>query len=775
MNNTVVVVVGFFSVLVSAQAGSLEETVVPFFVERCYECHDAETAKGEVVLEGLGTDLSDELSAGVWARAMEQVAFGEMPPKKKVQPGAGERNEVVDSIETALTEAGRRPDLREKMKTPEYGNYVDHVALFDGSVTEAAWSPARLWKRSPQQFDSMLVRGMELGVGRNGRVNGHLGKVKQPFTLEERAGIADYAATTRADSATLGTMMRNAEVIVDKQLGGAMYELGERVNGPTPEEEWPKDRKGNPQRPRFPKTAEEFAEIILGDGEVGDGQIDAAVRKMYALLIERLPRDGEVVKYRSLMRDCAAEAGAAEGLRAMLVAVAVSPEAIYRTEFGEGEVDEHGRRLLGATEAARAIAYALTDEPPDEVLLEAAVGGKLSTGDDVRREVERLWDDGETEKRRVLRFFHEFFGYHKAPKVFKDEARFGKDYRNVAEALVRDADVLVEHIVGQDENVLEELLTTELYFVGHSGDNVAEAETNAMIGKFYDYFKELDWKGFPYATPKEHGDYARSIGRMFAHPNGNVVKGWMKYLTKCEENGVTPMPMQHRREFIAAYDLDEATFDFPVEQPFALAAGKRAGLLMHPAWLLAQSLNVDNDPVRRGKWVRERLLAGTVPELPITVDARIPEVREQTLRERFSVVREDAYCWRCHVRMNPLGMPFEQFDDFGRFREVEALHAKGKTAEVDASGVLAGEGLEGLEGKVGGPVELVKRLGKSQRVRQSFVRHAFRYWMGRNERLSDSRTLMDAERAYVEGGGSFRALVVSLLSSDSFLYRKVEG
>ena len=61
---------------------------------------------------------------------------------------------------------------------------------------------------------------------------------------------------------------------------------------------------------------------------------------------------------------------------------------------------------------------------------------------------------------------------------------------------------------------------------------------------------------------------------------------------------------------------------------------------------------------------------------------------------------------------------------------------------------------------------------KSDRVRQSFVRHAFRYWMGRNETLADSPTLMAADRAYAENGGSFRALLVSLLTSDSFLYRK---
>ena len=60
----------------------------------------------------------------------------------------------------------------------------------------------------------------------------------------------------------------------------------------------------------------------------------------------------------------------------------------------------------------------------------------------------------------------------------------------------------------------------------------------------------------------------------------------------------------------------------------------------------------------------------------------------------------------------------------------------------------------------------------SPRVRQSIIRHAFRFFLGRNEMLSDSRTLMDADKAYLQSGGSFRAVVVSLLTSDSFMYRR---
>jgi hypothetical protein len=66
---------------------------------------------------------------------------------------------------------------------------------------------------------------------------------------------------------------------------------------------------------------------------------------------------------------------------------------------------------------------------------------------------------------------------------------------------------------------------------------------------------------------------------------------------------------------------------------------------------------------------------------------------------------------------------------------------------------------------------MLRRLAESERVRQIFIRHAFRFFMGRNETPGDAPTLQEADRAYAENDGSFRALIVSLLSSESFLQR----
>jgi len=182
--------------------------------------------------------------------------------------------------------------------------------------------------------------------------------------------------------------------------------------------------------------------------------------------------------------------------------------------------------------------------------------------------------------------------------------------------------------------------------------------------------------------------------------------------------------------------------------------------------------------------------------VPITVDAVIPPDPHKTLRQRMEIRTGVNYCWRCHEKMDPLGFPFESYDDFGRFRIKENLEHPDnlvkearrdeinnfgaslpvyKTLPVDSRGMLKGTNDPKLDGDVENAFDLIDRLAKSDKVRQSIIRHAFRYFLGRNETLMDSKTLMDADKAYTDNNGSFDEVIVSLLTSDSFIYRKAHS
>ena len=227
----------------------------------------------------------------------------------------------------------------------------------------------------------------------------------------------------------------------------------------------------------------------------------------------------------------------------------------------------------------------------------------------------------------------------------------------------------------------------------------------------------------------------------------------------------TRSPAYNKTEFETVYGLPP-DWKWTEEQPITLPAQERSGVLTHPAWLVAWSGNFDNHPVQRGKWVRTHLLGGSVPDVPIGVDARIPEDEHLTLRERLASATSKAECWRCHRKMDPLGLPFEKYNHYGHARRYEL------DKPVDTSGKITRTGDERIDGEVDDPVKMLHQLARSERAEQVFVRYAFRFFLGRNETLGDAKTLQDAHQAYKESGGSFNAVIVSLLSSDSFNYRR---
>ncbi len=572
--------------------------------------------------------------------------------------------------------------------------------------------------------------------------------------------------------------------------------------------------------------------------------VEQMIINLYDKVFERKPTDVEIVENVELLKQYREKLEPQQAIAKLIESLVLSTEFTYRHEFGTGTPDEHDRRMMSPRDANYALAYALTDSSPDEELVKAAAEGRLNTREDYERELRRMlarrdkWTIiDETAQAlglnasvtnqpiRKLRFFREFFGYPKAMKVFKDDFRFGAGvHEGIVSRAVDEADMLVEYILEKDKRVFEELLTTDKFYVYHNGDNAAMQATADTYKVTYNYFKKLDWKNFKPEDLNAHTEFMKTKGikelKEFNPAKANHTLGILKRFMATAElqfgaGQKNAMPFmfvgygfwhggpvlgrsgqQMRGEAVTTYwNIDWRTWDYPAEQPTKIP--NRKGILTHPAWLIAHSQNLESDPIHRGKWVQEKLLAGSIPDVPITVDAVIDPDHTKTMRQRMEIKTGAQACWRCHQKMDPLGFPFEIYDDFGRFRTEENLeHAENlikpapphnapiteltygahlpvyKTLPVNPTGVLEGTGDPKLDGEVKDAFDLIDRLAKSDKARQSIIRHAFRFFMGRNETLSDSKTLIDAEQAYLKSGGSFDELIVSLLTSDSFIYRK---
>ena len=711
-------------------ADAFAARIVPFLKANCVTCHGPAKKKGGVTLHEIGAEPTDSKAMETWGKVLEQLEIGEMPPAEKKQPSALERSQVIQWIKDLMAASGKSFEMKSRLLLPEFGNRIDHELLFNGTIKDMPASPSRLWRVSPYIY---MGKGLQPGTG-----------VKtEPIAYSTKTdGIRDYASQEIVGESGFSMLMMAFEDILSKQMHDTKVVSYSKVDG----------KKGEvKENVEITPANSSFKAISEAEGQPAPEALERVVREEFQRAMGRPIGDEELTRYLKFMDKNIAQAGNESGLKFTILAIYLSPEAIYRMELGLGPEDEYGRRMLSPRELTYALSYALTDAPPSSntLIKEALEKGKLSTKADVEKIVRQMLADGAPAIRvslpgtfdryraqgkkgyayfpRVVRFFEEFFEYPKSAGAFKD----GKHGTFGPRAVPAVAQGLIAAIVNDDSHVFEELLTSPRF--NYNRDSI-------LAQLKMDHEAEL--KNLPEDKSEEAN---KRYEKMVAEAMGKV----------------------------------------PLETA-------RTGILTDPAWLIAHSKCTENDPVRRGKWIREHLLAGNVPDQPIGVAAQIPDDHDKTLRERFSVVQDDV-CWKCHKVMNPLGMAFEGFNDVGRIRaglyldkhkkefletisekDAEKLQKDGALdiLPVDATGVLSGTGEPDLDGSVKDAADLVQRLAKSTRVRQSIIRHAFRFWMGRNETLSDSKTLIAADQAYVKSGGKFSEVLVSLLTSDSFLYRR---
>ena len=424
-----------FPLVLSAKAAApsgFEQKIKPFLKENCIRCHGEKKKKGKLALHKVSVDFSKAETSDLWVEILAQLTAADMPPpEEETQPTDSERNAVIEWIDRQLLTTGSGEAYRKKLLSPDYGNWVNHEKLFSGEIKTPPFSPSRLWRFSTEIF-----------------THKGFGKAKSPFGyVTSERGIRDYAALSLADQSTVQMTM----IVADSFLA---------------------DRE---RRHDF----KDFAE----DKSVPEEQaLVEVIRREHSRVIGRYPNKQEEEKYLSFLKQSIKTGGKLDGLKTTIKAMFLSPESIYRMEFGLGEVDEHGRRHLSTDELAHAIAYALTDHRPDNhpFIRDALQKGKLKTKEDVVQLVRQMLDEqlltGHWDRKdlpRIGRFFEQFFGFHRAGTVFKDNDRRGAEKINQwnTNMLIHDARMLIEHVLRKDKDVIAELLTTNEYFIAHPGDN----------------------------------------------------------------------------------------------------------------------------------------------------------------------------------------------------------------------------------------------------------------------------------------------------------------
>ncbi|MGJ8725364.1 MAG: DUF1588 domain-containing protein [Roseibacillus sp.] len=528
------------------------------------------------------------------------------------------------------------------------------------------------------------------------------------------------------------------------------------------------------------------------ESEFTDEGLRDAISHLFEMLTFRPPTTLETDSYLALVQDTIAKLGKEDGLFMGLSAIFLDRDALFRSELSEGvKIDKHGRAKLQDWELGLALNHSLSYLKPDPILRQAITDGRMRTKKDLKREVTRMLADESFRKPRILQFFRDYFDYDLGAYICKDDkamAEAGIKQRSTAYhknlfAASASTDRLIELILAEDKEVLKTLLTTQ-QVVATSADNTyfgqqtpkKGAHESALIkeklrAKNNEFYQASDRRGElvkklrnPDLDKKERNRLLREFNDVRAqHQQLNKERGELLEQSNLD---ITPAKLNGPRIKARTGYRSFGSASLKPERRLATAPeGQRLGILTHPSWLISQSDAMDNHAIHRGLWIQKRLLGGGVPDVPITVDAQLPDEPGTTLRSRMRVTRE-TYCWSCHQKMDPLGLPFEMYNHVGLYRQFE------HDQPVDTSGEIIDSGDPALDGPVTDALDLITKLADSERVEQVFVRHAFRYWMGRNETLHDAPVLQAAHKAYRDNGGSMNALITSLVTSDAFLYRR---
>jgi hypothetical protein len=181
------------------------------------------------------------------------------------------------------------------------------------------------------------------------------------------------------------------------------------------------------------------------------------------------------------------------------------------------------------------------------------------------------------------------------------------------------------------------------------------------------------------------------------------------------------------------------------------------GVLSQAAILAGLSDGRESNPVKRGAWIARKIVAEPPADPPPNVPA-LKDTAGLTLRQRLEQHRNVPACMQCHLKIDPWGVPFEDYDAGGR-RKKEQVDSK--STLPDKTEVT---GVDGL-----------KRYLAEDRMDQvvfSVLKHLTTYAAGRSltyNELYDLRT--NAVRDLKVNGYRMKDMVRYVSKSPSFLQK----
>lgn len=799
------------SFLPSAGANDFDAEIRPLLAKYCFECHGAEKQKGDIRLDTLDPNLATGADAETWSDVLDQINLGDMPPKKAAQPNAANRKQIATWLTAALREAvaaqrfaAGRVAMR-RLTRYEYANtmrdllHIEHVDLA-AELPPEPLSPqgflndGATLEMSPTQIETYLAaarRALSVAIVTGDPIEAHVYTANKtatgnlpnkreggqlpanpeflldvpkyartgPFRLEvtAKASIPAGAAFPRM-RVSLGhvpgiihiprKMVAEVELSSDQSqtfvFHGRMEDYPQAGDVPFQNLSFHGmivmldflDAEGNELRypdrqyvqlPPKPKKGEKPkakpAPVAFGT------RLDIAAEKVaftspwfaswppesHRFLFEKDdPAEDEAVRARSLLTRFLPRA-----FRRPAAAAEIDPysQLFDRLRPKSESFEATMREVLAAVLVSPHFLYIVETRGPEDKQAQPLSGYELAN-----RLSYFLWSSMPDE---TLLTLAETKKLHQPAILQREVQRMLEDERSRE---------FVSHFTEQwfDLGALDRVAVNPEFYPGFDNDLKDDMRRETLA-----FFEEI-----------------------------------LRADRSCLEFIDSDWTMANRA-LATHYGIQPAPRSFEFTKVALKPELQRGGLLGQGSFLLSQSNGESSHPIKRAVWILDRLL-GTPPAPPPPavpeLDTKSAELAGLSLKAQLEHHRQQESCRNCHEDIDPWGIPLENFDAIGLWRETAPVRIGAKGAPRPAPIALDSRAKlpDGTALTSANALRTYLLEERREAFARSTVERLMGYALGRSLDFGDRETIDTLTRTFIAQDFRLRGLIVALATSPAF-------
>jgi hypothetical protein len=181
---------------------------------------------------------------------------------------------------------------------------------------------------------------------------------------------------------------------------------------------------------------------------------ESITRDLVARAYRRTATADDVADLMTLYDATAPEEGFEIGVRTVLQGILASPEFVFRFEREPENAQPGQAYRLNDVDLATRLSFFLWATAPDEQLMELAQAGRLSDERVLEQQVQRMLRDPRAEALGT-RFLHQWLRLQDVGKVWPEASLFPDFSTQLADAMVKESEMLFMHLIKEDKSLLE--------------------------------------------------------------------------------------------------------------------------------------------------------------------------------------------------------------------------------------------------------------------------------------------------------------------------------